>query len=131
MYVNIVIYSNKLLLFVWSTLQKEKKKIFTILTVLFRRCLTLFKSMFTFSNVDSTLFNIVNSSVDVHNTVSMLIWHCPTSRRHIKPRTTLKQRRNVCQDGWIEYPILFIVLLILSKFSWNYDQICPFNQYFL
>ena len=26
MYVNIIIYSNKLLLFVWSTLNKEKKK---------------------------------------------------------------------------------------------------------
>ena len=26
MYVNIIIYSNKLLLFVWSTLKKEKKK---------------------------------------------------------------------------------------------------------
>ena len=27
MYVNIIIYSNKLLLFVWSTLNKEEKKI--------------------------------------------------------------------------------------------------------
>ena len=26
MYVTIIIYSNKLLLFVWSTLKKEKKK---------------------------------------------------------------------------------------------------------
>ena len=26
MYVNIIIYSNKLLLFVWSTLNKEKKE---------------------------------------------------------------------------------------------------------
>ena len=26
MYVNIIIYSNKLLLFVWSTLKKENKK---------------------------------------------------------------------------------------------------------
>ena len=26
MYVNIIIYSNELLLFVWSTLKKEKKK---------------------------------------------------------------------------------------------------------
>ena len=26
MYVNIIIYSNQLLLFVWSTLKKEKKK---------------------------------------------------------------------------------------------------------
>ena len=26
MYVNIIIYSNKLILFVWSTLNKEKKK---------------------------------------------------------------------------------------------------------
>ena len=26
MYVNIIIYSNKLLLFVWSTLKKEKKR---------------------------------------------------------------------------------------------------------
>ena len=42
-------------------------------TMLFRGCLTL--------------LDVVNSKI-----VSTLIWYCPTSRRHIKQKTTLKQR---------------------------------------
>ena len=42
-------------------------------------------------NADSTLFN-----VDIHNVVSMLIWHCPTLRRHINLTKTLRQRWNIC-----------------------------------
>ena len=42
------------------------------------------------------LFNVVNSNVDVQNFVSTLIWRCPTSRRHINLRATLKQRWNIC-----------------------------------
>ena len=41
-------------------------------------------------NNDSTLFNVVNSKVEIHNFVSTLVWCCPTSR--IMP--TKRQRRN-------------------------------------
>ena len=47
-------------------------------------------------NVDSTLFEVVNSNVEIHNVVSTLIWRCPTSRRCINQKATLKQRWNVC-----------------------------------
>ena len=47
-------------------------------------------------NVDSTLFDIVNSNVEMHNIVSTLIWRCPTSRRHVNQKTTLKQRWSDC-----------------------------------
>ena len=43
-------------------------------------------------NVDSTLFDVVNSKVEIHNVASTLIWRCPTSRRRINQKTTLKQR---------------------------------------
>ena len=61
---------------------------------------TLFQPGSTFVNrrwkwqccvdVDSTLFNVVNSNVDVRNVASTLIWRCTASRRHINIRTTLK-----------------------------------------
>ena len=41
-------------------------------------------------NIDLTLFGVVNSNVEIHNVV------CPTSRRRINQKTTLKQRWNVC-----------------------------------
>ena len=46
-------------------------------------------------NVDLMLFNVVNFNVDIHNVVSALIWHCPTSRRHITLTTTLRPRWKV------------------------------------
>ena len=46
-------------------------------------------------NTDSTLFDVENSNVEIHNVVSTLIWCCPTSRRRINQKTTLKQRWNV------------------------------------
>ena len=57
----------------------------------------------TFTNVvkldvenDSTLLDAVNFNDEIHNVVSTLIWHCPTSQRPINQKTTLKQRWNVC-----------------------------------
>ena len=47
-------------------------------------------------NVDLTSFKVVNFSVQIHNVVSMLIWRCSMSRRHITLTTTLRQRWNVC-----------------------------------
>ena len=41
------------------------------------------------------LFDVENSNVEIHNVVSTLIWCCPTSRRRINQKTTLKQRWNV------------------------------------
>ena len=77
-------------------------------TMLFRHCLTLWKSTFKnttlhvvstlpnvvqinfeIDNVHSTLLNVVNSNVDMHNIVSTLIWRCAASRRHINLKTTL------------------------------------------
>ena len=48
MYVNIIIYSNKLLLFTWSTLKKEKKKKSDEkLNVARRKCLAKFCATFS------------------------------------------------------------------------------------
>ena len=47
------------------------------------------------SNVDLTLFNVVNFNVDINNFVSTLIWHCPTSQRHITLTTILRPHWNV------------------------------------
>ena len=63
-------------------------------------------------NVDSTLFNVVHFNVEIHNIVSMLIWHCPTSRRRINQKTTLKQRSNVC---WVSSLSLFLGLWIRNE----------------
>ena len=81
---NIILFLNRGLIFFqmvklatllrrWPTLWKSTLKI----TTLFRRFLTLFNS--TLKN--TTLFQ--RFFFDVHNVVSMLIWRCATSRRHI------------------------------------------------
>ena len=49
------------------------------------------------------LSNVVNFNADIHNIVSTLIWRCPTSRSHVKPTTTLKQRLTICWgSAWVE-----------------------------
>ena len=40
--------------------------------------------------------NVVNFNVDIHNVVTMLLWRCATSRRHIKLKTTLNRCWNAC-----------------------------------
>ena len=49
-------------------------------------------------NVVWTLSNVIQFNVDVHNIVSMLIWRCATSRRHINLKSTLNWRWNVCLE---------------------------------
>ena len=49
-------------------------------------------------NVDSTLLGVANFNVEIRNVDSTLIWRCPTSRRPINQKTTLKQCWNVCLD---------------------------------
>ena len=46
-------------------------------------------------NLDLTLFNVVNFIFNIRNVVSLLIWHCSMSRRHITLKTTLRQRWKV------------------------------------
>ena len=46
-------------------------------------------------DIDKHWFDVVNSNADVHNVVSMLIWHCDRSRRHINLKAKLKQRWNI------------------------------------
>ena len=41
--------------------------------------------------LDNVDFDVVNFNVDIHNLVSTLIWHCPTSHHHIT-LTTLRKR---------------------------------------
>ena len=48
-------------------------------------------------NVDLTFFGIVNFNVEIYNAVSKLIWHCPTSWRHITV-TTVRPRWKV---SWV------------------------------
>ena len=46
-------------------------------------------------NLNLTLFNVVNFIFNIRNVVSLLIWHCSMSRRHITLNTTLRQRWKV------------------------------------
>ena len=64
-------------------------------------------------NNDSTLFDIVNSNGEIHNVVSTLIWRCPTSRRRINQKATLKQRWKLC---W---------LWIQNSLTYNIFFCCP------
>ena len=43
-------------------------------------------------NVDLTLFSVGCFNVDIHKVISTLIWHWPTSWRHISQTTTLRPR---------------------------------------
>ena len=59
MYVNIVIYSNKLLLFAWSTLQKEKKK-----------------NIRNIHSIVSTLSNVVQINAHIRQRWFDVVQHC-------------------------------------------------------
>ena len=65
------------------------------------------------NNVFSTLLDVVHVNVEIHNVVSMLIWRCPTSRRHANQKTTLKQRWNVC---WVVFYSELFFLLVKTIF---------------
>ena len=67
-------------------------------------------------NVDSTLLDVVHFDVEIHN-VSTLIWRCPTSRRRINQKTTLKRRWNVCWEA-------------AAFDNWNFQLSFAFYQFF-
>ena len=71
------------------------------------------------NSVDSILFSVVYYNVDKHNVVSMFIWRCLSSRRHINLTTTLK-----C--------LLIIYHNILrwtpSSTQWNFNWLCKHTK---
>ena len=73
-------------------------------------------------NVNSTLFDVVNSNVEIHNVVSTLIWSCPTLRRRINQKATLKQRWNVCWVYW-KKKVLMINQITSFLVYYRYYQI--------
>ena len=78
------------------------------------RCLTLLSYQRWKKNVDLTWFNVLNSSVDMHNVVSMLIWRCLTSRSYINLKTTPKQLWNLCRGR--------VVISIISCDRWTVEK---------
>ena len=102
-----------------------------IFTTLFWRCPTLQKSTLKMKtllfnvvkinaeigNVDSTLFNVTNSIVDMHNSISMLIWRYPTFRRHVNLIRMLKQRWNVDLVIFYNIRLTISVYLLLKCFE--------------
>ena len=79
-------------------------------------------------HVDSTLFNVVNFNVDVHNVVSTLIWRCVTSRRHINLKTTLKRRRNVCWDSPRKWtPVKKNSVKVVNNWEGHVTILLPFD----
>ena len=53
------------------------------MTSLFGHCPNVVHIRNEINIVHSTLFNVVNSNIDVHNVTSMLIWHGLALRRHL------------------------------------------------
>ena len=83
-------------------------------------------------NIDSTLFDIVNSNGEIHNVVSTLIWRCPTSRRRINQKSTLKQRWNICWEGFHFYGqesyIYWAAKQEFKKFKQSTFALCLSNE---
>ena len=72
-------------------------------------------------NTDSTLLDNVNSNVEIHNAISMLVLRCPTSRHRINQKTTLKQRWNVY---WVCCRFMFFILhFFVMQIWWKYSGI--------
>ena len=98
-------------------------------TTLFQRCSTFRESTLKMTtllqinveidnvDVDSTLFSVINSYVDVRNVVSTLIWRCATSRCYIILWTTLKQR-------WCVY-------WVLTQRTWTFNKILTASKCYL
>ena len=90
-------------------------------------------------NVDLALLEVVNFNVKIHNVVSTLTWRCPTSRRRINQKTTLKQHWNVCWGTlscnfsehmflpWFKVKYIFYV----DKYiSWALENMTELNSLF-
>ena len=69
-------------------------------------------------NVGLALFNVKNFNVDIHYVVSTLIWHCPTSRRHITLTTNVETRL-----------IGFLVLANVAKRLHNFVKFIKLKTY--
>ena len=72
------------LIVTFTTLRKSALK----MTTLFRRLPNVVQINVEIDNIYSTLFNVVSSTLDLHNVVLTLIWRCVTSPRHINLGTT-------------------------------------------
>ena len=100
-----------------------------IFTTLFRCCPTLWNSTlkmkasnvvhfnFEIHNVDSMLFDVVNSNVEKQNLVSTLIWRCLMLRRRINQKTTLN---NVEMFAGSDFVIIwFMSYFQILMLGWN------------
>ena len=73
-------------------------------------------------NIVLISLNVVKYNVYVYNVVSTLIWRCATSRHHIKLKTTLNRRWNVCWDrfeGLLHVGILIRTRIIDFTMVWH------------
>ena len=70
-------------------------------------------------NVASTLPNVVQFNVDIHNVVSTLIWCCATSRGHINLKTTLNRRWNFARHCHPRLPKPNLKILLVN---WNISE---------
>ena len=92
------------------------------MTTLFLKLLEVVHINVEICNIDSMLFDVVNSNVEIHNIISTLIWRCPTLRRRINQKTTMKQRWNVSWVYW-KKKILMIKQITSFLVYYHYYQI--------
>ena len=100
----------------WSTLWNSTLKVTTLSNEV--------------DNVYLTICNVVNFNVDIHNVVSTLIRHCPTSQCHITLTTTLRPCWKV---SWVLTKVAkglhnFVKFIKLKTYVFSR---VPLNCYFL